>query len=96
MPKAIYTPEAKQDLRQITRHIAGDNLPAAREWLSKTRTICELLAAQPGIGQRVRTKRFSDARRHVVGNYLVYYRPVETGVEILMVVHGARDQDRLL
>lgn len=61
MPKAIYTPGAKQDLRQITRYIAQDNLPAAIEWLGRTRATCELLAAQPGIGQRVKTKRFTDA-----------------------------------
>jgi toxin ParE1/3/4 len=96
MPKAIYTPGAKQDLTQITQYIARDNLSAAMEWLGKTRITCELLAAQSGIGQLVKTKRFSDARRHVAGNYLVYYRPISDGVEILMVVHGARDQDKLL
>jgi toxin ParE1/3/4 len=96
MPKAIYTPGAKQDLRQITRYIAHDNLPAAMEWLGRTRATCELLAAQPGIGQRVKTKRFTDARRHVVGKYLIYYRPVSDDVEILMVVHGAREQERLI
>jgi plasmid stabilization system protein ParE len=35
-------------------------------------------------------------RRHVVGNYLIYYRPIADGVEILHVVHGARDQDRIV
>jgi hypothetical protein len=34
--------------------------------------MCDLLAGQPGIGQRIKTKRISDARRHVMGNYLIY------------------------
>jgi toxin ParE1/3/4 len=95
MLKAIYSPEAEHDLGTIVEYIAQDNLLAAMAWLNQTRTTCELLAVQPGIGQRVKTKRFADARRHVVGNYLLYYRPIPNGVEILMVVHGARDQDKL-
>jgi plasmid stabilization system protein ParE len=35
-------------------------------------------------------------RRHAFGNYLVYYRQIDDGVEILHVVHGARDQDRIV
>jgi len=28
-------------------------------------------------------------------NYLIFYRPVEGGIEILRVVHGARDLENL-
>jgi toxin ParE1/3/4 len=96
MPKAVYSPEAEHDLGQIVEYIAQDNLLAAMKWLDQTRATCELLAVQPSIGQRVKTKRFADARRHVAGNYLIYYRPIPDSVEILMVVHGARDQVNLL
>jgi hypothetical protein len=44
----------------------------------------------------MKTKRFGEIRRHVVGNYLIYYQPIPVGVEILLVSHDARDQNRLL
>ena len=33
MPKTVYTSEAEQNLRQITRYISRDNLTAALAWL---------------------------------------------------------------
>ena len=96
MPIAIYTSEAEDDLRQITQYIARDNLLAAMNWLDETRDTCDLLATQPAIGQGVQTKRFGAIRRHVSGNYLIYYRPTTGGIEVLMVVHGAREQERLI
>ncbi len=96
MPIVIYMPRAERDLGQITQYIARDNLVAAIAWLDKTRVTCDLLATQPAMGQPVRSKRFGEIRRHVVGNYLIYYRPTADGVEILSVVHGARDQGKLV
>ena len=80
MPKAIYTSEAEDDLGQITQHIAQANLHAAIAWVDKARATCDLLASQPGIGPRINAKRFGEIRRHVAGNYLIYYRPLADGV----------------
>jgi toxin ParE1/3/4 len=96
MPKATYSPEAKDDLRQITRYIARDNLSAATMWLDTAHATCDLLATQPGIGQPVHSKRFGEARRHVLGNYLIYYVPASHEIEVVRVLHAARDQDKLL
>jgi toxin ParE1/3/4 len=96
MAKAYFTAEADQGFARIAAYIATDNPPAAFRWVDETRNVCELLAAQPGIGQQVQTKRLGPVRRHAVGNYLIYYRPVTDGVEILHVIHGARDQDRII
>jgi plasmid stabilization system protein ParE len=96
MPTAYYTPEADQDLIRIGTYIAADNPAAALRWTEAMQGVCDLLAGQTGIGQRVETNRFGEVRRHVVGNYLVYYRPFAGGVEILAVVHGSREQGRLV
>lgn len=37
-----------------------------------------------------------DVRKLVHGNYLIFFRIVETNVEILHVLHGARDYQALL
>jgi toxin ParE1/3/4 len=96
MPQVLYTPEADQDLRKIATYIARDNLAAALHWLDEMQAACDLLAAQPGIGQRMHTRRFGEVRRHVVGNYLIYYQPAPGCIEILRVLHGAREQERLI
>lgn len=96
MAEARRTTEAKLDLVQISEFIANDSPQAATRWLEEMRAACELIATQPEIGQLLQSKRLGVVRRHAVGNYLIHYRPIASGVEILRVVHGARDQNKLL
>jgi len=96
MPRATYTSEAERDLGQIAAYIAQDNLLAAMTWLDETRATCDLLASQPAIGQPIKTRRFGEVRRHVVGNYLIYYEPTPEGIDAVRVVHAARKQGRLV
>jgi toxin ParE1/3/4 len=35
-------------------------------------------------------------RRRVHGNYLIFYRIAEAGVEVLRILHGAQDYERAL
>lgn len=55
MPEVRYTPEADQDLIRIGSYIARDNPLAAIRWVDAIEAVCDLLAAQPGIGQRIKT-----------------------------------------
>ncbi len=90
------TAEALLDIRQITVRIAADNTDAASKWLLELEQLFSLFASQPRMGERVRTRRFGIVRRFSRGNYVVYYRVRGGGIEILRVIHGARDQDRLV
>jgi toxin ParE1/3/4 len=61
----------------------------------------EAIADMPGIGERRETAnpRLAGLRvRRIEGfeKHLIFYRPVEDGVEIVRVLHGARDIDRVL
>lgn len=96
MTKAVRTREATDDLEQIIRYIARDNLSAALTWLDEMESMFSLLATQPEMGERVNMRRHGECRRHVEGNYVTYYRPIRDGIEILHVVHGARDQRGLI
>ena len=96
MAQVVKTPSADHDLGQIVSYIAQDNLRAALRWLKEAEKLFDLLAEQPGIGPSIMSRRFGEIRRHAMGNYLIYYRPIPDGVQILMVVHGARDQNRLI
>jgi toxin ParE1/3/4 len=96
MAHATKTPEAQLDLDRVVAFIAQDNLSAALRWLSEIEQLFDLLAEQPEVGQEITSRRFGKIRRHVKGSYLIYYRAIANGVQILMVAHGARDQNRLL
>jgi toxin ParE1/3/4 len=85
-----------RDLRGIAGHIAADNLTAALNWLVDIERVFRLLALQPEVGERVHGPRLGDVRRHVTGNYVIYYRPYSYGVRIVRVIHGARDHKRLI
>ena len=95
MAGVIYSSEAERDIRRITQYIARDNVQAALAWLNQIEAACHLLATQPASGQRV-TSRVGEIRRHVVGNYLIYYQPFDQGIGVIRVVHGARDQEKLI
>jgi toxin ParE1/3/4 len=96
MPMVRRTPRAHDDLAQIVDYIAADNLSAAVSWLERMETLFHLLAAQPEIGEQRRSKQFKRLRRHVSQNYVIYYLPVTDGVQILRVLHAARDDEELI
>ncbi|HEY2881101.1 MAG TPA: type II toxin-antitoxin system RelE/ParE family toxin [Pirellulales bacterium] len=90
------TPEAALDLRAIAGHIAQNNPSAAHQWLREMEALFSILATQPEMGQRMQTQRFGVVRQISRGNYVVYYRPHNDGVEILRIIHGARDHNQLV
>ncbi len=55
----------------------------------------------PGVGDRWddNDPELADVRDSPISryrNHLVFYRPIEGGIEILRVLHGARDITRIL
>lgn len=53
-----------------------------------------LLAGQPGIGRPHPTR--VDLRVFGVGEYLILYRELPDGIEVLRYVHGRRDLGRIV
>jgi toxin ParE1/3/4 len=95
VPTLRRHPQAEQDLVEIFWHICRDNPPAAEKFVRAVNAKCELLARQPYIG-RARPDLRADLRSFPYGNYLILYRIVEDGVEIVRVVHAARNLDDLV
>ncbi|MBL8830615.1 MAG: type II toxin-antitoxin system RelE/ParE family toxin [Planctomycetaceae bacterium] len=96
MPRYVRTTNARTDLRQIAIYIARDNPSAAMTWLAGVEQLFGLLASQPHIGELIRSDRLGTIRRISHGAYVVYFRPVEQGVQILRVIHGARQHEDLI
>jgi toxin ParE1/3/4 len=94
MSRAQFTRAAELDLDEIWEFIARDNPLAASDWLDEIERVCNLLAETPGIGT-VR-EDYLGLHMHPVGDYLIFYRPQPYGIEVIRVLHGARDIKRHL
>lgn len=88
-------PEAEEDIAAIARHIAGDDLTAALRWIDVIHDRCRKLGEYPEMGVAKPEVR-PELRMFPSGNYLILYRKIPGGAEIVRVVHGARRWQDLL
>jgi toxin ParE1/3/4 len=91
--KLVVKSPVWDDLANIADYIGRDNPGAADRFLSAVENCFALLRQNPGIGRR---RSFSQPgiRSWPVGNfrnYLVFYMPRADEVQILAVLHSARD-----
>jgi toxin ParE1/3/4 len=86
--------DALADLYEIHEYVARDNPPAADRLIDRLKDQFRLLARQPLMGQ-ARPELAPDLRSFGVGNYVIFYRPAQDGIEVARVIHGARDVDSL-
>ncbi len=83
--------EADSDLDDLWDYIAADNVDAADRLIAKLKDAFEALARHPGIGHKREDISSYPVLFWAVGNYLVVYRAEHRPVEIVAIVHGARD-----
>ena len=81
---------ARSDLDEIWFYIAQDNPEAADKFVHAIVSRFPKLVAMPELGRR-REELSPRLRSFPVGRYIIFYRPLESGVEIARVLHGARD-----
>jgi toxin ParE1/3/4 len=94
MARIIRSPQAQRDVVQIWAHIAADNMKAADKLIDAFDQKLNILKDFPGMGQ-LREELASKLRSLPVGNYLLFYRPIPDGIELVRVLHGARNLSRL-
>jgi toxin ParE1/3/4 len=87
---ATKTPQAEEDLLEIWVYIARDNEAAANRLYDRIERACATLAEHPHIGLE-RPELIQGVFSFPIGNYVIYYRPIEEGIEVVRVLHGARD-----
>jgi toxin ParE1/3/4 len=84
------SPKARDDLDEIWFSIATDNPAAADRLLERIGAGLERLSVFPQLGVP-RPEIATDARILVEGSYLVIYEATAKGVDVVRVLHGARD-----
>lgn len=86
---------AESDLDEIADYIADHNPAAAIKELESLQDRFALLATQPLMGE-LREELPCRPRVFCSGNYLIVYRPTDSGIEVARVVHAARDLAAIL
>lgn len=90
MSVIIKRPRAKSDLAEIWDYIADDSEARADTFVDTIDGKFRTLAERPNIG-RAREELAEGLRSFPVGRYVIFFRPISNGVEIVRVLHGARD-----
>lgn len=93
--KLAFAPTARRDLQDIGDYIALDSRREALRFITTRERFCTKLLAQP--------ERYPLSPRHVqLGirrarhrDYLIFYRVRDTTVEILRILHAARDVEAI-
>jgi len=96
MSTLIWAPRARQDLIAIWSYCAARNPDAADRLFDEIERIARLLADNPTMGVG-RNELGPGVRTFVAAHiFVVAYRVLEDGVDVLAVVHHARDVRRVL
>ncbi|HEY5254144.1 MAG TPA: type II toxin-antitoxin system RelE/ParE family toxin [Acidobacteriaceae bacterium] len=85
---------ARRDLLQIWNYIAVDSESSADRFIDMLIQHFHLLERNPYIG-RDRDELRAGYRSFPVGQYLIFYRIMGPGVQIMHVMHSKRDIENL-
>jgi toxin ParE1/3/4 len=90
MSRIVRRPEAKTDLKEIWKYIATQDKERANKFLKVLNDALQTIAQQPFMGKE-RSEIMAEIRSFPVKNYVIFYRPLENGIEVVRILHGARD-----
>ena len=89
-------PGVEDDIYEIAAYLLDHSEDAAHRFVDVVQETLKSLAASPGVGS---AKNFNDPALNGVRswwvpgfrNHLIYYIPLEDGIDVLAVMHGSRD-----
>lgn len=91
----VFTIPASRDLENILDYIADrGGVNRAENVLSQINQKCRTLANFPNMGKG-REELLPALRSFPMDNYIIFYRPIEEGIEVLRIVSGYRDLETL-
>jgi toxin ParE1/3/4 len=90
MARILRRPAARDDLVAIWAYIAADSIHYADDTIDRIEQRLQTLADGPLMG-RARPELRDRLRSFVIGNYVAFYEPLDDGIDVIRVLHGARD-----
>jgi len=92
----VVTAEAEADLESIGDYIARGNPGRAVSFIQELQGVCGSILAAPNAYPLVPRYEGSGIPRRAHGNYLIFDRATDAAVEVIHILHGARDYEPLL
>ena len=95
-PRIVLRPRAVVDIGEQAEYLAESNLNVAGRFTLAMERAFRRLASMPGIGTLWETPNPQYAGMRIgrirgFKKHLIFYRPIENGIEVIRVLHGARD-----
>lgn len=90
MPQLIISSEADQDLLDIWLYIAQDSPVNADRFLDRLYEVAHKLTEFNEMGT-ARPDLAEALRSFPVDRYVIYFRPIQQGIELVRVLRGSRD-----
>ena len=95
-----YTPQARQDLREIESYIKNElaNPSAARNIVQRLLKGCSILKSNPKMGLDLASKigQKTELRYLILSNYIVIYKLEQKTISVIRILDGRTDYLRLL
>ncbi|WP_046114326.1 type II toxin-antitoxin system RelE/ParE family toxin [Aquincola tertiaricarbonis] len=92
MARITRRPLAATDILDIWDYIAEDSVDQADRWVDRLDEKLALIATQPLMG-RARDELEVEVRSLPFGRYVIFYVPTKDGIDVVRVLHSARDID---
>lgn len=88
------------DVLEHFSYIGENNIDAADRFLAAVQTALAKLAEMPGMGavRDFQNPKFEGIRSWPVTgfeNFLIFYRPIDDGIDVIRVLSGYRDLNRI-
>jgi toxin ParE1/3/4 len=90
MAQYLINKLASQDLIEIADYFAASNVRAGEKFFNDFNRKCKQLVAFPNSGKSY-DYIYSDLKGVPLSSYIIFYRLLEDGIEILRVISGRRD-----
>ncbi len=94
MKRHSISPEASKDLLAIIDYFANRNIDAGERFVDEFDKKCKYLANFPNMGRSYGNIKV-DLRGIPLDSYVILYRVINSGIEIVRVVSGYRDLESL-
>ncbi|HNI36784.1 MAG TPA: type II toxin-antitoxin system RelE/ParE family toxin [Pseudomonadales bacterium] len=92
MARVTLRPQAEIDVLDIWSYIAEDSVTEADHWVDRLDECLATWATQPLMG-RPRDELAAQLRSLAFGHYVLFALPLPDGIDVVRVLHGARDID---
>lgn len=94
--KVIIAREAIEDLVTIGEYIAQSNPARSDSFVEELYEKCFALSDTPYAFARIAHRTDRELRRRPYGRYLILYEICESRIEVLRILHGAQDYQKIL